>query len=441
MITVTGDRLTFSFPEVERRLEGRLRGFLDTWTPRVLAEDRQAAFAGLLTRHPYNDQDETYLRAARSALDGLTDASVAAAYEAAVWDAAGGKPTERGAVGVSVVFQRTLRLPDDGRDHPLPPGLGAFPLRRIEDLGGTTPAAWKARGGIAMPMYQGEALWLNFSVAYSGAMAGAVKIGAGGINAVHGEAWQGGLHKTPQDYVVVPGQPWLDGFCVEKGVVRQFVAMPLGQGYTAEEQITGEAKQGGVQVGVVPLGDGARFRELEPRLPRGLDAVLPGLLPQPVIPPAPERMYSMAFGPPPPCAAPSAAAPGAMGLGAGGRMKQEIFHDPRPLDDYALDLGEACFVHVLNSQAWRACTGEDPPQPPVTADEYRRYNLPWFDYYRDDARAVEGSGILARIKSVFAIAKEKQSSVFAGDPSLPDLPVVHLGPADRPDSVRGWRGV
>ena len=33
----------------------------------------------------------------------------------------------------------------------------------------------------------------------------------------------------------------------------KFVAMPLGHGYTIEEQITGEAKQGGIQVDVYPL--------------------------------------------------------------------------------------------------------------------------------------------------------------------------------------------
>lgn len=31
-------------------------------------------------------------------------------------------------------------------------------------------------------------------------------------------------------YLVAPDQPWLDGFCVQKGLIRQFVAMPLGQG-------------------------------------------------------------------------------------------------------------------------------------------------------------------------------------------------------------------
>ncbi len=53
-----------------------------------------------------------------------------------------------------------------------------------------------------------------------------------------------GLNHDTQDYVVVPGQPWLDGYCVDKGHIRQFVAMPLGSGYSAEEQLTGAAEHG-----------------------------------------------------------------------------------------------------------------------------------------------------------------------------------------------------
>lgn len=51
----------------------------------------------------------------------------------------------------------------------------------------------------------------------------------------------------------IPDQPRLDGFCVEKGVIRQFVAMPLGSGYSAEEQLTGKAEHGGIQLLVHPL--------------------------------------------------------------------------------------------------------------------------------------------------------------------------------------------
>jgi hypothetical protein len=58
------------------------------------------------------------------------------------------------------------------------------------------------------------------------------------------------------------GQPWLDGFCVEKGVIRQFVAMPLGQGYSVEEQISHTAEHGGLQLIVHPL-KAAAYRRLD----------------------------------------------------------------------------------------------------------------------------------------------------------------------------------
>ena len=36
-------------------------------------------------------------------------------------------------------FQRTLRIPDDGRRHFLPPGLGRFPLELVDDFSDKTP--------------------------------------------------------------------------------------------------------------------------------------------------------------------------------------------------------------------------------------------------------------------------------------------------------------
>jgi hypothetical protein len=52
----------------------------------------------------------------------------------------------------------------------------------------------------------------------------AIRINVGNINAISGLPI--GEVAGKQDYVVVPGQPWLDGIAVEPGVVRQFVAMP-----------------------------------------------------------------------------------------------------------------------------------------------------------------------------------------------------------------------
>ena len=62
----------------------------------------------------------------------------------------------------SIDFQRTLRIPDSEKTYPLPPGLGSFPLRHVEDYPGKLPAQTTARGGVILPMWQAEAMWLNF---------------------------------------------------------------------------------------------------------------------------------------------------------------------------------------------------------------------------------------------------------------------------------------
>ena len=145
-----------------------------------------------------------------------------------------------------ISFQRTLRIPDDGQDYPLPPGMGEFPLHHVEDHLDKLPATWARRGGVFLPMYQSEALWLNFESPRGYPIA--LQIAAGKINAVNGEPWQDDMRFEPQGYVVTDSQPWLDGFCVEKGRIRQFVASPLGAGVTVEEQLTGAAEFGGIQI-------------------------------------------------------------------------------------------------------------------------------------------------------------------------------------------------
>lgn len=44
-------------------------------------------------------------------------------------------------------FQRTLRIPDDNREYPLPAGLGPFPLHHVDDFASTVPATWLEHGG------------------------------------------------------------------------------------------------------------------------------------------------------------------------------------------------------------------------------------------------------------------------------------------------------
>ena len=55
-----------------------------------------------------------------------------------------------------------------------------------------------------------------------------------------------------QDYIIVPGQQWLDGIADANGSVRQFVAMPFGSGYSVESQVTGKDAAGGIQFEITP---------------------------------------------------------------------------------------------------------------------------------------------------------------------------------------------
>jgi hypothetical protein len=297
-------------------------------------------------------------------------------------------------------FQRTLRIPDDNRSYPLPPGLGSFPLEHVEDHSSRLPEAWCEHGGALLPMYQAEALWINFG---GGNYPFAVKIAAGKINAVTGDAWSNGLSKVEQDYLVIPDQPWLDGFCVQKGLVRQFVAMPLGSGYTAEEQITGAAVHGGIQVIVYPMKR-ERYEELAKR--RALLSVQ-------------EVSFCLR--------APSGQ--DEYGLAPGGLMKQEIYEDGYGYDAWDQTQSSRCFVHILNSDQWLAATGKPAPGEPPTAERYAKSGLPWFDYYDDKLNVKSGSSTLAGMDSVAAKGVKQGEKPMANNEAIDPSPIVTINPS------------
>jgi hypothetical protein len=59
-------------------------------------------------------------------------------------------------------------------------------------------------------------------------------------------------HQKSSDPVATIGLD-IDKNTVAKDVIRQFVAMPLGSGYSVEEQITGKPEHGGLQIIVYPM--------------------------------------------------------------------------------------------------------------------------------------------------------------------------------------------
>jgi hypothetical protein len=368
-----------------------------------------------------------------------------------------------------VTFQRTLRIPDDGKTYPLPAGLGKFPLYSVDDY--NVPAAWKEHGGVFMPMYQSEAMWMNFDAVSEYPFA--LKIAAGKVNAVTGSLWTNELGGAPQEFVVLPEQRWIDGFYVAKGVVRQFVAASLGSGVTVEEQITGKAEFGGIQLLFVPMK--RDFYRANIEVPKAITAEMKALESsirqafrdlEPLIERAEERMarlsvrlsetkeplgsasYTSHW-----YAARTAAreanvllekaeallkmweesfapmrrgcfswAPDRtlgdvdelemlcaslddIGLGAGGRIRQEIAADPWGVAAWDLAHASRCYVHLVNSISFKELTGKLPPTSPISADEYNEYGIPWFDYYiKGDA--IAGSDALANVKSVAEMSEE-----------------------------------
>jgi hypothetical protein len=292
-------------------------------------------------------------------------------------------------------FQRTLRIPDDNREYPLPPGLGKFPVEHVDDFADKLPETWRKHGGVFIPMYQSEALWINFSGDYPCA----VKIAAGKINAVSGKSWTHDLSDDPQDYAVIPEQPWLDGFNVSEDFIRQFVAMPLGEGFTAEEQVTGKAEHGGLQVIVYPMKHDVYVERFEQVLEEELDYLdIPMFCRRSREPAAPD-----------------------MGLAPGGLMRQKIHEDEYGMDAWDEDNGYRCFIHLANSMQYQKITGQLPPQKPATAKDYTSAGLPWFDYY-DESKALPGSNTLSKLTSIAAKVIEKGKGVLPNnDPVQPKI--------------------
>ena len=294
----------------------------------------------------------------------------------------------------SISFQRTLRIPDDGKNYPLPPGLGEFPMHHIADFRTRLPDRWADHGGVFLPMYQSEALW----IAINGDYPMDIQIAAGKINAVTGEEWDDELVFEPQNYLVAGEQPWLDGFCVEKGVIRQFVATPLGSGATVEEQLTNEDRWGGLQIQAFPLKRAVWERMQRRSPPDSMDGM----------------KYAMCHEEP------------EMGLGMGGRMKQEIYDDPYKPEDWDQRYSSRCFVHLLNSTQYAAVTGRLPPYRPFTSQEYTSAGLPWFDYYKD-ADVLPGSDLLKGVQSIKEFLNEKETEKVKIAPTQ----IIQLGEGSR----------
>lgn len=302
-------------------------------------------------------------------------------------------------------FHRTLRVSENGVNA-LPPGFGSFPLRVVDQQQRLLSPAMVERGGVMLPLYQREAMWLSFRSDEPVA----VQIGAGGRCVVSGTRLADRLRRKRQNYVVVPDQPWLDGFKTGAGEVRQFVAVPAGSGLSAEAQLDGNDATGGLQIQVWHLTPEAlkRWRKAQHSYRCSVDSLL---------------LYS----------APSAS----MALGLGGRISQDIYPDTFDAHDWRPEATAKVWVHLVSAADWRACTGEVPPPTPIDTESYVGAGLPWFDLYDADKGDLATPDELRSLRSVGQILGEEDDTSTVD----PDDAVVVRYRAGRSARVPGaaWR--
>lgn len=356
--------------------------------------------------------------------------------------------------GVNANFQRTCRVPL-GQMNSLPAGLGSFPVFTVKDFRSGCPKEWRD-DGYFLPMYRQEAMWINFGRgAYNPASPRALIVGAGNINAVSGKPFDSSKdrfakrkkHKRvksgldirlekDQNYLVVPPQPWLDGWKAEDGKVYQFVAAEMGSGETVEGQITGEETVGGIQFIVYEPKEGQKlvhatspheyivggsYGEMQSCFGVAKGAHVMSLLG------SSKSLRSASVG------------VQAMGLGRGGEIIQKIYPDPYGLEVWKDKPTAVEVIYLVSSEDFKQITGHEAPPTPVTYEKYQQFGLPWFELHDQKYKDTEGSGIFEKLKPVGeGLAKGKPvKKAHTGQPDIADVMLKDVHPQHKAHNKTG----
>jgi hypothetical protein len=271
---------------------------------------------------------------------------------------------------LSISFIRTFRFPDDGKTYPLPNGYGSCPVYNIAVQG----------GGIFIPMFLSEAMWIKFSS--TSWHPNAVKVGVGGINVINGKDWDSRIKTDENDYVVCPPQEWLDGIYVGNDQVRQFVTVLPNSGESLESKIKGCDSVRGIQISV--------FDAKKNTFPMQKPNPIGDVLFQSAKNPKDDTRFELV--------------PNAKGLGnlnkinelvisGGGKIKQKIYEDPHGVSVWDNSNYGIVNVFIVSVEEFLRITGKAPISSPITYEEAQKKGMPWFKLYDEELESIKQIGI------------------------------------------------
>lgn len=339
---------------------------------------------------------------------------------------------------LTIQFHRTVRVAEGRVPAALPPSLGTIQTFEVKKYRDRCPAIWEDEG-IFIGLHDTEALWFS---CHSHTPV-ALMVGAGSINAVNGQPLTTRLETG--GYMVVPPQPWLDGWKADDGSVYQFVATPYqkGEGKTVAEQLIGDkSKTGGLGFALFEAKDPSKLMIPKATYPAQTTGVGP----------YDEMSTTMCYTAGPvgsagiPMASPgdfeesgyvktmTSSAPVSkggqhvnssyvtrgvrgqstafteMGLGKGGKITQKVYEDPYGLGTWKELPSQTRAIYIVNATLLQEITGVTIPTP--AAQE--TFSGPWFGLQDSGVKDVKGSEKFTGLTSVFHDEPEpNESAVFA----------------------------
>ena len=277
--------------------------------------------------------------------------------------------------------------------YPLPPGLGRFPILRVEDFVDCMPQLWRDVGGVFIPMYQREALWISFSAA----------------------SWKP-MQSPCRSVVSTPSRenPTTPGCIRNRRIISCAQTSPGWMASTPGLAQSASLSRCRLEQ-VTPLNHSWERRRLAAFKSQSLSPSQEDFL-------ISHRLSTR--GPVP--MSRLQATDLTMGLGAGGSIRQKIYRDPYGVETWEPQPQARICVHIVNSLQFERITGSKPPATPIDAKSYSESSLPWFDLYDETLDAVSPPSSLATAGTVAERDAELGTTCNDDSFEVPDSKILKL---------------